>query len=242
MSALKGDILVTPQEIYTVTTTQGTDLGARATTGDGRVYRYALNGAVAVLPGKVYQGAAQDTTNQNPSGGISVAAAAVGATQITLTSSLTLAANLLSGGFMSVNVTPGQGYTYKVRSNTAVAAAANCVVTLEDPIQVALTTASKVVFSLGAYNGIVVTPATLTAAIAGVGVSPIAVGGYGWIQTRGPVSALVAGTPAVGTGVGCPAAGTIGAFGAQVAGGAIAGHMLGTGVAAEYDLVQLCLD
>ena len=243
MSTLKGDVLVTPQDVFAFTATQGTDLGMRATTGDGRVFRYALNGAVAAVPGKVYQGPAQDATNQSPAGGLATAAAAIGTFQVTLTSSLTLAANLLAGGYMSVAVTPGQGYVYKVKSNTAVAAAANCVVTLEDPLQVALTTASRVVFALSPYNGIVVAPATLTASVVGVPVSPLPIANYGWIQTRGAVSALLTGTFATaGLAVGVLVGGTIGSFAPAIAGTAILGRTMNISATGEYDLVDLSMD
>jgi len=88
--------------------------------------RLALSSTV---PGKVYQGPAEDTTNQNPSGGLAVTAQAVGDTQVTLTGSLTLAANLLAGGYLSVNVTPGLGQLYRIKGNTAVSSAANVLCT-----------------------------------------------------------------------------------------------------------------
>lgn len=241
-SVLKGDLLVTPSEIYSSSSTQGTDLGARATTGDGRVFRYVLNGATTVVVGKVYQGSAEDTTNYNPSGGLAVAAAAIGATQVTLTGSLTIALNALAGGFMSVAVTPGQGQMYKVASNTAVSSATGCVVTLEDPIRVALTTSSKVVFQKNPYNGIVVAPATMTSAIVGISVYAITNGQYGWIQTRGPVSCLQTGTGTCGTALGVLQGGTIGSLAPAIAGTPIIAHALGTNVTGEYDIVNVVLD
>lgn len=124
MSVIKTNIAVSPQELFTSSSTQGTDLGAMATSGDGRYFRYVLNGAVTQVPGKVYQGPAQDATNQTPAGGLTPAAAAIGATTVTISTSTTIAANLLAGGFMTVCVTPGQGYTYKIKGNTATAGAA----------------------------------------------------------------------------------------------------------------------
>jgi len=243
MSSLKGAIGITPQDVFTSSSTQATDLGAFATTGDGRGFRYALVGATTVVPGKVYQGPAQDATNLSPAGGLAVAAAAVGATQVTLTGSLTLAANLLAGGFMSVAVTPGQGYTYKVKGNTAVSSAANCVVTLEDPIQVALTTSSKVVFMLSPYNGVVVAPATMTAVPVGVGVYGITNAQYGWIQTHGPVGCLVTGTFATaGLAVGILVGGTIGSLAPTIAGTPIVGYTMGISATTEYDMVFLVID
>lgn len=242
MSVIKDNIKIAPQELFTTSSTQGTDLGAYVTTGDGRGFRYVLNGAVTVVPGKVYQGPAQDTTNQNPSGGLAVAAAAIGATTVTLTGTLTLAANALAGGFMSVAITPGQGYMYKVKSNTAVTAAANCVVTLEDPILVALTTSSKVVFQQNPYSGVVVTPATMTNCAVGVGIFAVTNAQYGWIQTHGPASCLQTGTGTCGTALGVLQGGTIGSLAPAIAGTPILAYALGTNVTTEYDLVFLVID
>lgn len=242
MSQIKANLQISPQDVFTSSATQGTDLGAYATTGDSRGFRYGLMGGVTAVPGKVYQGPAQDTTNQNPSGGLAIAAAAIGATQVTLTGSLTLAANLLAGGFMSVAVTPGQGYTYKVKGNTVVSAAANCVVTLEDPILVALTTSSKVVFQLNPYNGVIVAPATMTSSITGVPVYPVTNAQYGWLQTHGPVGCLQTGTGTCGTALGVLQGGTIGSLAPAIAGTPIIAHALGTNVTGEYDLVNLVLD
>lgn len=242
MSTIKANLLVTPQDLFTSASVQGTDLGAIGTTGDGRFFKYFLNGAVTAVPGKVYQGPAQDTTNQSPAGGLAVAAAAIGTNQVTLTGSLTLAANLLAGGFMSVCVTPGQGYLYKVKSNTAVSSAANCVVTLEDNIQVALTTASKVVFQLNPYSGCIVAPATLTAAPVGVPIYAVTNAQYGWMQTYGPCSCLVTGTFATaGLSVGVLVGGTIGSLAPAIAGTNTLGYTMGISATGEYDEVFLTI-
>ena len=244
MSVLKAlGLGITPQELFNVTaSTQATDLGAVASTGDGRIFRYFYNGAVAAVPGKVYQGPAQDTTNQNPSGGLAVAAAAIGATQVTLTGSLTLAVNLLAGGFMSVNITPGQGYLYKVKANTAVSSAANCVVTLEDPIQVALTTSSTVVFQQSKYNGCVVAPATLTSSVVGVPIAATPINYYGWMQTHGMASCLETGTGTCGTDLGVLQGGTIGSLAPAIAGTPICAWAAATCITGNYGLVDLCID
>lgn len=243
MSVIKANLQVSPQELFTSSSTQGTDIGALATSGDGRYFRYFLNGGVTAVPGKVYQGPAEDATNQSPAGGLAVAAAAIGATQVTLTGSLTLAANLLAGGFMSVVITPGQGYNYKVASNTAVTSAASCVVTLEDPIQVALTTSSKVVFHRNPYSGCVVAPATLTAAPVGVPVYAVTNAQYGWMQTHGPASCLVTGTLATaGLAVGVLVGGTIGSLAPCIAGTPVLGYTMGISATTEYDAIFLQID
>lgn len=243
MSVIKANLSVSPQELFTSSSTQGTDIGGLATSGDGRYFRYSLMGAVTAVPGKIYQGPAEDATNQSPAGGLAVAAAAIGATQVTLTGSLTLAANLLAGGFMSVVITPGQGYNYKIKGNTAVTSAASCVVTLEDPILVALTTSSKVVFHLNPYQSIVVAPATLTAAPVGVPVYAVTNAQYGWTQTHGPASCLVTGTLATaGLAVGVLVGGTIGSLAPCIAGTPVLGYTMGISATTEYDAVFLQID
>lgn len=243
MSVIKANISVSPQDLFATSSTQGTDLGALGTTGDGRYFRYAYNGGVAQVPGKVYQGPAEDATNQSPAGGLAVAAAAVGATQVTLTGSLTLAANLLAGGYLTVVVTPGQGYNYKIKGNSAVSAATGCVIYLEDPILVALTTSSKVVLHKSPYDGIVVAPATLTAAPVGVAIVATAINYYSWIQTHGPASCLLTGTFAsAGLAVGVLVGGTIGSLAPAIAGTNVLGYTMGIGATGEYDSVFLQID
>lgn len=241
MSTLKANLLVTPQEIFTSSATQGTDIGAFATSGDGRGFRYVLAGATTLVPGKLQQGPAQDTTNYNPSGGLAVSAASAGATSVTLTGSLTITANALAGAIMSVAVTPGQGYSYKVKSNTAVSSATGCAITLEDPIQVALTTSSKVVFTLNTYNGVILNPTTASGAPAGVAIYPITNGQYGWIQTHGVGTCLNDSGTAVGLGL-APSAATAGAVKTTAATLAQVGYAVNVGVTTEYDGIFLTID
>lgn len=218
-----------------------TQVGTYIETNDGRGFRYCKVGAVATVVGKLYQASAQDTTNLNPSGGIGLAAAAAGATSVTLTSSLTLAANLLAGGLMAINVTPGVGYVYKIVGNTAVSSAANCVVTLEDPIVVALTTSSKAVLCQNPYSGIIVNPATASSSPVGVAQSIITAGQFGWIQTHGAAALLNDSATAVGLGV-APSAAVAGASKTMAATLSQIGYALQVGVNTEYDFVFLTID
>lgn len=241
-SELKSDILIMPSDLLSSSSTQGVDLGAKATVGDGRYFRYMKIGAVATVAGKLYQGPTEDTTNQNPSGGLSVSAAAVGATTVTLTSSITITANAWAGGFLSINVTPGAGYYYRIKSNTAVTAATGCVITLEDPIQIALTTSSKVTVQLNPYNGIIIPPTTMTNAIVGVPNAVYAASNYAWIQRGGPSSCLQTGTGTCGTALGYLQGGTAGSLAPAIAGTPILAYALGTNITGEYSHVFLTLD
>lgn len=242
MSVIKANIQVAPQDLFTSSSTQGTDLGALATTGDGRYFRYALMGAVTAVVGKVYQGPAEDATNQSPAGGLSVAAAAIGATSVTTTTTVTLAANLLAGGFLSVVITPGQGQNLKIAGNT-VASGAVTTFTLEDPLAVALTTSSKIVVHKNPYDSVVVAPGTLTAAPVGVPTFAVTNAQYGWLQTHGPASCLVTGTlGSAGLAVGVLVGGTIGSLAPCIAGTPVLGYTMGICATTEYDAVMLQID
>jgi len=240
VTTLSGFAVTSAQNILANTTLQGHVLGTYIETADGRGYRYAKVGAVATVAGKVYQGPALDATNQQLSGGFAVAAAAIGATEVVTTSTLTLAANLLAGGYMSVVVTPGQGYTYLIKGNT-VASAAAVTVTLEDPLVIALTTASKVIFTKHPLDGIVIEPGTPTAKIAGVPNAIFSVGAFAWIQTRGACAVLFTGTGAAGKVVGSLSGGTSGSMAPAIAATNIGGEHMATGITTEYAFVYLTI-
>ena len=248
MSTLRADLQIAPQELYTSSSTQGAQLGSLATTGDGRYFRYALAGATSLVAGQVYCGQSNSNANWNPSGGLAVGAAtATGATQFNLNSSITLSANDLAGGVMSVVVTPGIGQTYKVKSNTAVAGATGCTIVLEDPLVTNLSTASRVVFYPNPYASVVVLGTTALGPVVGVAVYPVTNAQYGWLQTRGPAGVYIqaaSGTPAPGFPVGVNLANTTGAL-STATGFAFftaLGTLCATGVSGEYDIVNLNID
>lgn len=236
MSTLSSTTLVNPQDIFTSSSTANTQLGAQASTGDGRTFRYAQAGAVAFVPGKLYQSSAEDTTNYE---NLAVAAAAIGATTVTTTTTATITANYLAGGFMAVSVTPGQGYIYQIAGNTAATAAAFSI-TLTDPILVALTTSSRIDLYPTPYSNLVVNPTTATSAAKGVAVYPVAISGYGWVQVGGAANVLAQGTVVVGTQVAASST-TAGAIVATSGVLANVGVAL-TGIATtEYGLIDLHL-
>ena len=240
ISTLAGFAQVSGQGILDNTTTQNHVLGTYMETADGRGYRYAKVGAVATVAGKVYQGPALDATNQTVSGGLAVAAAAIGDTTVTTTVTVTLAANLMAGGYLGVDVTPGQGYTYKIKSNTAASAAVVSFV-LEDPLVIALTTSSRVIVTKHPLDGIVIEPGTPTARIAGVPNAIYSIGAYAWIQTRGVCSVLFTGTGVAGKVVGSLSGGTSGSMAPAIAATNIGGENIATSITGEYAFVYLTI-
>ncbi len=169
------------------------DLGAKMFTSDGRAYRYVKAGAgAALVVGNLLQGIVEDTGEQ----GLTPVACDAGDLKIT-TSAITVTKNQYAGGYVIVTITPGLGYQYKIKSHPASTGAA-CVITLEDPIQVALTTTSRIDLVPNIYNGVIQSLAATSDAIVGVAVCPITAGYYGWIQTNGVASILADGTITVG--------------------------------------------
>lgn len=199
MSSLKGvGIQAEYQDLFTTSTTAGgMQLGAKATTGDARMFTFVLAGGTTLVPGKLQQSPVETTGWEN----LAVAAAAVGATTVVTTTTVTVTANALAGGYLMVTVTPGQGYQYKIKANTA-ATSAVTTITLSDPLQVALTTSSRIDLIADTYSGVIVNPATATGTVAGVAIFPVTNAQYGWIQCSGPTNVLVSGAVVVGEEVG----------------------------------------
>lgn len=226
-----------PQNLFESSTTALLSLGERVATQDGRAYRYAYAGAVALVPGTLLQAPAEITNHEN----LAPAAAAIGATQVTVTLGATaVTANQYAGGYLMVTVTPGQGYQYLIASHPAAALSTTVVLTLSDPIQVALTTSSRCDLVANPYNGVVINPTTATSAPIGVAVYPLPINTYGWIQVSGAACVLADGTVTVGTNL-VASNGTAGAVEATTGVQAGIGEAL-TGIATtEYGAVNLII-
>lgn len=90
-----------------------------------------------------------------------------------------------------VTITPGQGYKYLISSHPAADSGATLTLTLEDPIQVALTTSSNVDLVPSLYKDVIVNPTAASSCVVGVAVDVVASGSYGWVQVEGPCPVLV---------------------------------------------------
>lgn len=227
-------------DVLSNSSTRLATVGSYREAADGRGWRYCKVGATALVPGKVYQSAALDATNETLSGGFATVAAAIGDTTVTTSTTGTVAADLLAGGYMSVDVTPGEGQVYSIKGNAAATAAAYSV-TLEDPIRVALTTGSNVIFAKHPYSGVIVEPGTPTGVIVGVASHVVTALYYGWIQTFGVASVLFTGTGVAGKAVGSLSGGTAGSSAPAIAATNILGYNVATTITGEYGFVYLTL-
>lgn len=217
-------------------------LGTKIRTRDGRTFIFGRVGAVAAVAGSLYQSSAPVPNHlaQTP------AAAASGATAVTITTlgATAATANQYAEGFLQVDTTPGNGQMYGINSHLANAGSAVLVVNLEkdDPIQVALTTASRVGLIANPYADVIVSATTQTGVSIGVPLAAFAIGAYGWFQTWGPCPVLINGTPGVGISV-VPSATTAGAVDVAAVAAEIntrsIGWMLQVGVSGKNNAVML---
>jgi hypothetical protein len=240
-SQLTGPVAVAAQGIYSESSTALHRLGELIHSNDGRAFRYTKVGVTALAAGKIYEAAAEDTSNQQD---LTCAANAVGDLSVVTTTTVTLAANLLAEGFLTVtSASTGAGFTYKITGNT-VAAGAVTTFTLADPIVVATTGTVKVDVKKNPYDAVIITPAgTATSAPVGVAVYNVTAAYYGWLQTHGPASILCSTTITVGNNIMPLFATAAGAASAAVDGvKSSIGYAL-TGIATtEYGLVYLTID
>jgi len=179
----------------------GRVLGTRAVTPDGRVFRWALAGGVAIEAGKLVQTMAEIHSSVFVNGLTVINATVTGVTTITVTMATTiLAADTYKDGYMYIDTSPGQAM-YRVKSHQAAVSGADAEFTLyeSDEIKNALTSGTTLVgFKRNPYTSVIITPTTITGRVIGATPINVAIGGYFWLQTWGPAlvnadQALVAG-------------------------------------------------
>ena len=187
---------VVAQQIHSSSSDQLHNIGELVHANNGRAFRYCLNGAVAMLAGRLQQRQAEITGDQD----LTAVAAAAGDTQFVSTSTVTVDENEYAGGWVMITVTPGVGRQYQISGHAAFSAAAPTI-NLVDPIEVALTTTSRADLVHNPYNDVVIYPTTATGGPAGISVHPIVASEFGWIAVAGVNVCLVDTTAVVGLGV-----------------------------------------
>lgn len=198
ITQITGPVQIAGQAIHSSSSTAVHRVGEYVMTNDGRGFRYSKNGAVAMAVGRIYQAKAEDTSNEQE---VTITNAAIGDTTIVSTDTVTLAADLLAGGYLLVSEgTLGTGQVYLLKGNTA-ASAAVVTFNLEEPVRVATTGTCKVDVKVNPYMSVVVAPTTQTSAVVGAAVHAVAVTEFGWLQTHGVCGILAQGTVVVGDGL-----------------------------------------
>lgn len=207
-----GSILLKGKEIYRTTSDKRHPLGTRGYTRDGRVFRYARNGATALAVGKLVQAEAPQASLSDD---LSVNAAKTsGSTAINITVTTVTTINAFAEGYFFVNDGAGEGQMVPILSHSSASTGS----TLASRMSIEFadggllttyvstgktgTTDSEVGIVRNPYDKAIICPATVTSIPLGITPRAVAANYYFWVQTWGPAVAQV---NSAGTGI--PAAG-----------------------------------
>ena len=198
-------------EEKSLSTRKGAFLGQKGITIDGREFRYALNGGVALQAGVPVQSAVQPGTSEAAdaiaaglTNGVG-ATVATGISTIALVMTTAIAENTFQDGYLYVKVGPGAG-AYLIKQHTSGSSASNLNVELYagDKIdKVAHTTATRYALQRNLYSSVIVAPASasVTGTLIGATHTSVPIGNYFWLQTNGPAPLLMQTATSAGQGV-----------------------------------------
>jgi len=197
-----------PPNPYAESATQQFPLGTKMIQGE-RVWRYCKNAANTVVIGAPLQSAAAVHADQNDDIVVNAAtSSAIGSYTVTLTSDTDIdvapwaTKNGGAEGYLFVNDATGEGQIYKIKEHEAFLTTGATIITLYDPLTIALVAgASEVGLIQNPYSNIVVTAAPLTGMCVGVPLIPLSASYYFWSQTGGPAPVLANTAIALGTAV-----------------------------------------
>lgn len=238
------------QDIYETSETQKHALDSLLVYPDGRAFRYAKNGAVALSKALMTQAAALETKCTEELQTTSGANVEIGDVEIIvdITTGSSLAENAYANGHLVVNKSTGLGDYYKVVASKLVTGDDTKLrLLLETPIRTALGGTSEITLVASKRSAVIVFPTTATGSAAGVPLVDVAIGYYFWAQVKGACPGIVdAGdTIVVGEPVGKPGThGTAGGFGLVANDGTddVWGRVMYVATAGEAALIDLQLE
>lgn len=238
-----GPIQIELQDVRLTNVNQQHMLGQVAYTGDGRQFRYAQAGAVALVAGQLMQIPAVIANHQ----ALVTTAAASGATKVTVTLGGTAAtADQYRDGYLVIRDTntTGAGQAFPITGNSAQTSTTGAAdIYIGEGVQEALTAASVSNLELSPYRGVLVsTSADTTERVVGVPQVDTPAASFVWLQTVGVSSVL--GNGAITKGAGLIKSGTTAGAVDIEATGTITqrvGMALQTGTSAKYNTVYLSI-
>lgn len=184
---------------YAESSTKEFPLGTKLSCyGEQEVYRYALCGGTGVEIGALVQAVVPLAGHINEA----IDVPAVGDTVIYFTPNTVttddLAANQLAGGYIYIYDNTGEGAKYRIKSHPAIVGAVSGALTLYDPIRIAPIAASVATVMHNPWYKFLIHPSPPTAQVVGWTVAAVTADYYCWLQTKGPLCALIDGTVVMG--------------------------------------------
>ena len=180
--------------IYEQSSTQKFHLGTKLVYPDGRVFRYARNGAVALSKALMTSSGALEAKATDELQSTYGASADVGDYEIDVdvTTGATWVENEYADGFLVVNKSTGIGDIYKVIANKINGSDDTLMrIQLETPIRTALEATSEITFVKSPWRDVIVMPTTAEGTPAGVPLIAVTINYFCWLQTRGYAPLLV---------------------------------------------------
>jgi len=185
-------------DMYAESSTQVFPLGTRLDCyGGTEVYRYALCGGSGVEIGALVQAVVPLAGHINEvCGSESIGDTVIAFTPNTQTTD-DLTKNELAGGYIYIYNGTGEGAKYRIKSHPAIVGAVSGDLTLYDPIRIA--TGGLVATVLhNKFRKFIIHPSPPTAVVLGWTVAGVTADYYCWLQTKGPLCALIDGTVVMG--------------------------------------------
>lgn len=192
-----------PPNPYAESITQQYPLGTKLIQAE-RGWWYCKNDSTALNIAAPLQGAARLHAEQDDDIVVG-AASAIAATTVTLTSTANLAVtplNTVDGfkeGYLIVNDEAGEGQMYKIKGHEKASGTDNFIVTLYDPLTIALTTSSQVGLIQHPCSNVVASKAVMTNIFAGIPLIAVTASYYFWAQMMGPAPIVQNAVIALGT-------------------------------------------
>ena len=169
----------------------------------GRFWRYAQNGAVALDAAVLVQKPIVESNADHTD--MAVDTPAIGDVTVTVTNggNTAIVVNEFKDGWLHVNDGTGEGHAYRIKSHPAAATSATCAITLydEDPIVVAFVAATTVSLTNHPGYKVIVNPAPTTGKVYGVTNMAITAAYFFWAQYKGPAAVKTDGSAALANGM-----------------------------------------
>ncbi len=244
--------LYAANNVFTPHASKKFPLGARATSRDGRMWRYCKAGA-AITKAKAIQSVAGTANWQDEVQTNNPDFASVGDKLITVTLTDTATKDQFAEGWLSVEEGTGEDQMYLIKGNKAGVAndttGFDVVIEIADQggLRLAFVAASTLTVTLDKYEDVITAPANPTGVLVGVSLATVADNEYFWAQASGPapvtnddtVVSVVGDLVMVSTDATIPGACTIAAAGA-------ADHVIGmcmrAAATSETNVIDLTIE